>query len=174
MPTILLEKILEALTGFISTWGTFAQYVLDHLADIFEKLGLLDDISDDLEAIKDDTQDIQADVATIKGNTVTANGYLAQIQTNTGSVVTPVTQIKTNTDVIATNTQSIATSNTAIANQMSTVASAASTAAAFDEDIATNTLNTYNKVVTIASDTTQMRADNVVIIDLLQQILQNM
>ena len=40
----------------------------------------------------------------------------------------------------------------------------------FDEDIANNTLNTYNKMVTVASDTTQLRADMVTIIGLLQDI----
>ena len=174
MPTVLLQAILELLKGFVDSWGTFASYILDSLADIFERLGLLEEIGDDVEAIKDNTQDIQADVSTIKTNTTNANTYLSSIATNTGSVVTPVTQIKSNTDVIATNTTSIATSNTAIANNMSGIAASASAAASFDEDIANNTLDIYDKVVTIASDTTQMRADNQVIIGLLQDILQNM
>ena len=56
---------------------------------------------------------------------------------------------------------------------MSTIATNTGTAASFDEDVATNTLNCYNKLVTIASDTTQMRADNQQIISLLQQIVAN-
>ena len=174
MPTVLLQAILDLLKGFVETWGNFAQYILDVLADIFEKLGLLEDISDDVEAIKDNSQDIASDVGTIKTNTTNANNYLSQIQTNTGSVVTPVTQIKSNTDVIVTNTTSIASTNTAISNNMSGIASSASSAAAFAEDCANNTLDIYDKMVTVASDTTQMRADNQVIIGLLQQILQNM
>ena len=62
MPTVLLQAILDLLKGFVETWGNFAQYILDVLADIFEKLGLLEEIGDDVEAIKDNTQDIQADV----------------------------------------------------------------------------------------------------------------
>ena len=170
MPTVLLQAILDLLKGFVETWGNFAQYILDVLADIFEKLGLLEEIGDDVTAIKDNTQDIQADVGVIKTNTTNANSYLSNIQTNTGSIVTPITGIKTDADLIATKVTSIDTHTTAISNNMSGIASSASAAAAFDEDIANNTLNTYNKVVTMASDTTQLRADMVTIIGLLQDI----
>lgn len=167
MPTVLLQQIIDLLTGFIEGFVNWANGIGDAIADIAVKVGFLEPIADDVDDIKDD-------VSAIKTNTTNANTYLASINSNTGSVVTPVTQIKSNTDTIATNTTSIAATNTTIANNMAGIAASASAAAAFDEDIANNTLNTYNKVVTIASDTTQMRADNQVIIQLLQDILQNM
>ena len=46
-----------------------------------------------------------------------------------------------------------------IDSYISTISDNAGSTASFAEDIATNTLNTYNKVTTISEDTTQMRAD---------------
>ena len=57
---------------------------------------------------------------------------------------------------------------------MATIATNTGTCATYDEDTATNTLNIYNKITTIASDTTQMRADNQTIIAILNQIYDKM
>ena len=57
---------------------------------------------------------------------------------------------------------------------LATIATNTGSTAASTDDTATNTLNTYNKVVTIASDTTQMRADMSTIIGLLQDIYAKM
>ena len=57
-----------------------------------------------------------------------------------------------------------------VANYIDNIADNTGDAAAFAEAIATNTLNTYNKVVTIASDTTDMRTNMLLIVDLLQHI----
>ena len=61
----------------------------------------------------------------------------------------------------------------AINNYIATISANTGATAGFAEDCATNTLDIYDKVVTIASDTTQMRSDNQIIIDLLQQLVQN-
>ena len=174
MPTVLLERIIELLSTFFTQFGSWAEAITQSLTDIFERLGLLEDIGDDVEDIKSSTANIENDTSVIKTNTTNANSYLSSIATNTGSVVTPITQIKGNTDVIVTKVSGIDSNTTVIANNMSTIATAASTAASFDEDIANNTLDIYNKVVTCVSDTTQMRADMATVISLLQQILNNM
>ena len=178
MPTVLLEKIIEILSEFFIQFGAWSQGIGQSLIDIFERLGLIkeigENIGDDVEDIKSSTSNIENDTSVIKTNSTNANSYLSSISTNTGSVVTPVTQIKGNTDVIVTKVSGIDNNTTVIANNMSTIATAASTAASFDEDIANNTLDIYNKIVTCVSDTTQMRSDLAIIIDLLQQIVNNM
>ena len=178
MPTVLLEKIIEILSEFFIQFGAWRLGIAHTLTDIFERLGLIkeigENIGDDVEAIKSSTSNIENDTSVIKTNSTNANSYLSSISTNTGSVVTPVTQIKGNTDGIVTKVSGIDTNTTAIANNMSTIATAASTAASFDEDIANNTLDIYNKVVTCVSDTTQMRTDMATVIDLLQQMLNRM
>ena len=52
---------------------------------------------------------------------------------------------------------------TAISNNVGSISSNVGVTAAYSEDIATNTLNTLDKVITIASDTTQIRSDNTTI-----------
>ena len=174
MPTVLLEKIIEILSEFFVQFGSWRLGIAQTLTDIFERLGLIEEIGDDVEDIKSSTSNIENDTSFIKTNTTNANSYLSSISTNTGSVVTPTTQIKGNTDTIVTKISGIDTNTTVIANNMSTIATAASTAASFDEDIANNTLDIYNKVVTCVSDTTQIRADLATVIDLLQQMLNRM
>lgn len=178
MPTVLLEKIIEILSEFFIQFAAWRLGIAHTLTDIFERLGLIEEIGNDVEDIVEDikasTASIENDTSLIKTNTSNANSYLSSISTNTGSVVTPTTQIKGNTDVIVTKVSGIDNNTTVIANNMSTIATAASTAASFDEDIANNTLDIYNKIVTCVSDTTQMRTDMATVIDLLQQILNRM
>ena len=51
------------------------------------------------------------------------------------------------------------------------IATNTGTTATYTEEIATNTLNSDNKLATISGDTTQIVADNNTIIGLLQDIL---
>lgn len=170
MPTVLLEQILSLLREFFDWLGS-------EIYDIAQKLDLIEtdvsDIKTDVADIKLDVNAISADVDSIDSKMTTANGYLSDIKTNTGAVVTPVSQIKVGVDVINANVASIEENVDNIEGFMSTIATNTGTAATYDEEIATNTLNCYNKLVTIASDTTQLRADNVQIIQLLQQLVQN-
>lgn len=135
MVTILLEQILELLKGWLSSFTTWAEGVAEKLGLIEEQTEYIDDIYDDTEAIKTDTGNIATSNQLIVSNTQGINNRLQSIDPN-------VTAIKNNVGTISTNT---------------------GIAAAFSEDIATNTMNTLDKVTTIASDTTQLRADNAVV-----------
>lgn len=135
MVTILLEKIISILTGWLSSFTSWAEGVATTLGLIEEQTEYIDDIYDDTEAIKTDTGNIATSNQIIVSNTQGINNRLQSIDPN-------VTAIKNNVGTISTNT---------------------GIAAAFSEDIATNTMNTLDKVTTIASDTTQLRADNAVV-----------
>lgn len=164
MPTVLLRMIYDLLTKTFIELG-------QKIEDILDKLGLLEEIKEDTGAIKDDVSDIKDDVGLIATDTATIVSNTTDIKTNTGAVVTPVNQIRNSVVTISANVANMDDNIESIENAIGTISTNVGRCAGFDEDIATNTLNTYNKVVTIASDTTQMRADNQVIIGLLQDIL---
>ena len=138
MITILLEKIITILEGWLQSFTSHAQHVED-------KLDSLDQTASD---IKTNTEPI------------------SDIKDNTGAVITPIQNIKTNTDSIATSSQTSANNTTAILNNVSTLSTNTGRAAAFAEDCANNTLNILDKVTTIASDTTQIRANTAAIEDI--------
>ena len=132
MITILLEKIITILEGWIQSFTSHTQHVED-------KLDSLDQTASD---IKTNTEPI------------------SDIADNTGAVVTPIQNIKSNTDSIATSSQTSANNTTAILNNISTLSTNTGRAAAYAQDCANNTLDIRDKITTIASDTTQIRADN--------------
>ena len=131
MITILLEKIITILEGWIQSFTSHAQHVED-------KLDSLDQTASDIE---------------------TNTEPISDIADNTGAVVTPIQNIKSNTDSIATSSQTSANNTTAILNNVGTLSTNTGRAAAFAEDCANNTLDIKDKVTTIASDTTQIRAN---------------
>ena len=132
MITVLLEKIITILEGWIQSFTSHAQHVED-------KLDSLDQTASDIE---------------------TNTEPISDIKDNTGAVVTPIQNIKSNTDSIATSSQTSANNTTAILNNISTLSTNTGRAAAFAEDCANNTLDIRDKITTIASDTTQLRADS--------------
>lgn len=132
MITVLLEKIITILEGWIQSFTSHAQHVED-------KLDSLDQTASDIKTNTDPISDI-AD--------------------NTGAVITPIQNIKSNTDSIKTSSQTSANNTTAILNNISTLSTNTGRAAAYAEDCANNTLDIRDKITTIASDTTQIRADN--------------
>lgn len=132
MITILLEKIITILEGWIQSFTSHAQHVED-------KLDSLDQTASDIE---------------------TNTEPISDIADNTGAVVTPIQNIKSNTDSIKQSSQTSANNTTAILNNISTLSTNTGRAAAFAEDCANNTLDIKDKVTTIASDTTQLRADS--------------
>ena len=138
MITVLLEKIITILEGWIQSFTSHAQHVED-------KLDSLDQIASDIE---------------------TNTEPISDIKDNTGAVITPIQNIKSNTDSIATSSQTSANKTTAILNNVSTLSTNTGRAAAFAEDCADNTLNILDKVTTIASDTTQIRANTAAIEDI--------
>lgn len=144
MITVLLEKIITILEGWLQSFTSHAQHVED-------KLDSLDQTASD-----------------IKNNT----DPISDIKDNTGAVITPIQNIKTNTDSIATSSQTSANNTTAILNNVSTLSTNTGRAAAFAEDCANNTLDIKNKVTTIASDTTQLRADSSALNDMSDKIYE--
>lgn len=139
MVTILLEKILTLLTGWVEAFTT-------HAGNVLAKLNLIEEDTSNLSDIKDNT---------------------AETASNTASVITPINNIKSNTDSIKTNTDSIKADTTIIKNNINTISTNTGTTSAFCEDIANNTLDCSNRLVTIGSDTTQLRSNsNTVVSDL--------
>lgn len=149
MPTILLQEIRDLLTSFFN-W--FVSQFVHHTET-------LDDIKENTDDIVNNTDEI-----------VTNTDPIPNIDTNIGS-------IKSNTDLIV-NIQNeltaIESDIDTLSLQIPNIASNTSTTAAFCEAIATNTLNIYNKVTTISEDTTQIRADNQLIISLLNDVLNEL
>ena len=132
MPTILLEQIIELLTGWKDSFFTWANGIGDKIASIKTNTDSLPDIKADTDDIKD----------------------------NTAAVITPISNINTNVSSISSDTASIRTDTGIIKNNAQAIATSSGQAAAYAQDVANNTLEVKNKVVTIASDTTQMRADS--------------
>lgn len=187
------EKIFHALTGI----DDYLQNILNKLElldSIDEKLDLLEnlvtivDIANDLKdtAISmnstlsaldikaghiSDTLDLVKNVIdAINIKIDTANGYLADIKTNSGAIITPISNIKLDTTTLVTNSNYMKNDLHKVSEYIDNIADNTGDSAAFAEQIATNTLNAYNKIVTIASDTTDLRTNMLLIVDLLQQI----
>ena len=132
MVTILLEKILTLLTGWLNAFT-------EHATNVLSKLNLIEEDTSNLPDIKTNTDSIVS---------------------NTASVITPINNIKSNTDSIKTNTDSIKNDTTVIKNNINTISTNVGTASAFCEDTANNTLEIVDKITTIASDTTQLRTNS--------------
>ena len=135
MVTILLEQIIEILKGWLSSFTSWAEGVATTLGLIEEQTEYIDDIYDDTEAIKDNTTSIADSNTMIQGYSLIISNKATTIDSNV----------------------------TAIKNNVGSIATSSGVAAAFAEDCATNGLNILDKVTTIASDTTQLRADNTVV-----------
>lgn len=133
MITVLLQQIIDMLKEFFQGFIEWSNVIGDKIA-----------------GIKDDTADISDSNNVIKYNT-------DDIKDNTGAIITPVNSIKINSDSIKTDTTTIKNTVGTMSNQLSTISTNVGATTAFSEDTATNTLNTLNKVTTIASDTTQIR-----------------
>ena len=132
MITVLLEQIIQLLKGWIESFNNHAEAVEESLTD-------LNNTASDIELNTDP---------------------IPEIRDNTGAIITPITQIKTNTDSIKTDLTQIKTDTGIIKNNANSISTSSGAAAAFAEDCATNTLDIVDKVTTIASDTTQLRADS--------------
>ena len=132
MPTILLEQIIELLTGWKDSFFSWANEIGDKIASIKTNTDSLPDIESNTDDIKD----------------------------NTAAVITPISNINSNVTSISSDVSTIKTDTGIIKNNASAIATSSGAAAAFAEDVANNTLEVKNKITTIASDTTQMRADS--------------
>ena len=174
MPTVLLQEIRDLLTAFLTAINQKIEAALDKLNNIDTNVDAIADDDADIKttnaSIDNKLTTTNSELDTLNGKMDTNNAYLGDIKTNTGAVITPISQIKLNTDTIVANTNQIAADAHQVQLDTAVIAINTGKAAEYDEDTATNTLNIYNKVLTIASDTTQMRADNQEIIDILNQI----
>lgn len=132
MVTILLQTIIELLTGWKDSFFTWANEVGDKIAAIKTN-------TDELPGIKTDTADIVS---------------------NTAAVITPISNINTNVSVIGPDVASIMTNTAVIKNNANAIMTSSGQTAAYAEDIADNTLDCKNRLTTIGSDTTQIRADS--------------
>lgn len=139
----LLQMIYDLLSGWYNSFTSHALAVMD-------KLNL----------IETDTASIKNSASDIKSNT-------DDIKDNTGAIVTPVQSIKTNTDSIKTDTTTIKNNVATMTNQLGTISTNVGTCSAYAEDVANNTLDIKDRIVTIGSDTTQIRSNtNTVVTDL--------
>lgn len=139
----LLQMIYDLLSGWFTSFTS-------HATAVMEKLNL---IEDDTDTIVSNTSDIADDTNDIKDNT--------------GAIITPVQSIKTNTDSIKTDTTTIKNNVSTMTNQLGTISTNVGTCSAFTEDVANNTLDIKNRIVTIGSDTTQLRSNsNTVVTDM--------
>ena len=132
MVTILLQKIIELLTGFFGDFIEWANTVGDKIASIKDNT--------------DSLPDIETNTDTIANDTTAINNGVNTLNTRASQIYNRVNSIDQNTGYIKNYSQSIATSS--------------GTTAAFAEDIANNTLDMDSRLVTIGSDTTQIRADS--------------
>ena len=144
MITVLLEQIIQLLKGWIDKFNDHAEAVEDSLTD-------LNNTASDIELNTDP---------------------IPEIRDNTGAIITPITQIKTNTDSIKNDVTQIKTDTGIIKNNANSISTSAGAAAAFAEDCATNTLDIKDKITTIASDTTQLRADTSELNDMSDKIYE--
>ena len=173
MPTILLQEIRDLLTAFLTAINTKIEQALAALSSISETASNIKNNTDD---IKEDTDSLVSTTQSIDGKLDVLSSLsdkldvLEDIKDNTGVVLTPINNIKIDADSIKADAAIIASNTTVVKNGISSIATAAGQAAAFDEDTATNTQNIYDKIVTIASDTTQQRADLSQIITILNDI----
>ena len=132
----LLQMIYDLLSGWFTSFTS-------HATAVMEKLNL----------IETDTASIKNSASDIKSNT-------DDIKDNTGAIVTPVLSIKTNTDSIKTDTTTIKNNVSTMTNQLGAISANVGTASAFTEDVANNTLDIKDRIVTIGSDTTQLRTNS--------------
>ena len=149
MPTILLQEIRDLLHSFFNWLADQIDHQSETVDLIADTVDDIKDTTDNIETNTDPIPNIDINIGAIKANSdliVNINNKLDSIDQDLDTIKLAVPNISANT----------------------------SATASFCEDIATNTLNIYNKITTISEDTTQMRADNQVIIGLLTDLLLEM
>lgn len=183
MVTNLLQEIRDLLKGIYDYMDSIKESV-DNIAAIMEALELIienidqtltaiannvEDIKDDVDdintnttAIKNNTDALASDVAIMKQNDV--DHYLAEetvlnaIKVLSQTIATAVTIVKDTILLMQPDVAAIKADTTVISNYSATIADNTGNSAAFLEDIATNTLDTYNRVASISADTTEIIA----------------
>lgn len=183
MVTNLLQEIRDLLKGIYDYMDSIKESV-DNIAALMEALELIienidqtltaiannvEDIKDDVDdintnttAIKNNTDALASDVAIMKQNDI--DHYLAEetvlnaIKVLSQTIATAVTIVKDTILLMQPDVAAIKADTTVISNYSATIADNTGNSAAFLEDIATNTLDTYNRVASISADTTEIIA----------------
>lgn len=140
----LLQQILDLLKGWLTAFS-------DHATNVLNKLNLIEEDTSYLPDIKTDADTIAS---------------------NTGTIVTPVQVIETNTTSIKNDTTTLKNTVSGMSNQLTTISTNVGSASAFTEDCANNTLDIKDKVVTIASDTTQIRSNSNTVVNDLDKVYE--
>lgn len=185
-----ITQVISFLTGLLNTLEAVKDDTAaiventNTLPDIKENTDVLPDIADDTSAITVSTANIEnlsmsidLHAGSLDNKATTANNWLQllnekgnEISGNTAAIVTPIQRINENVLSIKNNSDAMRSKVDTMAQYIPVISDNTGRAAAYAEDTATNTLDIYNKIVTMASDTTQMRADNQNIIAILNQI----
>lgn len=133
MITVLLQQILDLLTAHFP--GVIA---------LLEKLNL----------IEPDVEEIRQDVDVIRTKTTDTNNVI-------NAILNRFNTLNANIETFfKPKIQNISDKTDIISNNIGTISTNTGRAASFAEDCANNTLDIDLKITSIASDTTQMRADN--------------
>ena len=133
MITVLLQQILDLLTAHFPGVIT-----------LLEKLNL----------IEPDVEEIRQDVDVIRTKTTDTNNVI-------NAILNRFNTLNSNIETFfKPKIQNISDKTDIIANNIGTISTNTGRAASFAEDCANNTLDIDQKITSIASDTTQMRADN--------------
>ena len=119
----------------------------------------INSIDGNVSGIASNVSSIDSKTTTVINTLNTGNNSLTDIKNNTGSLVTPVARINENVSSININVNAMKTDLHDVAGYTDSIADSSGQTATYAEDIATNTLNAYNKLYTISEDTTQIRAD---------------
>lgn len=133
MITVLLQQILDLLTAHFPG-----------VISLLEKLNL----------IEPDVEEIRQDVDVIRTKTTDTNNVI-------NAILNRFNALNNNIETFfKPKIQNISDKTDIIANTIGTISTNTGRAASFAEDCANNTLDIDQKITSIASDTTQMRADN--------------
>lgn len=185
MITKLLQEILDLLKGLDTEE---IKKISDNVGDIDAVINainsIISEILSDTGSIDDSTKDVDekmyelldrlvlmhTELVSLNNTLNTASHKLTAINNHVADLVTPISAIKINSDTEVSKLTLMTSKIEEINNFMSTLSTSASRSASYNEDTATNTQHIYEKIVTVASDTTQMRADNQAIIEILNKI----
>lgn len=171
MNDILLQEIRDLLAKWRDRIYEFFTNIALKLDLIEEDTGSIDITVKDIKTINQNTYaDIHSHIGSIDGLLNSIDNYLYQSGLTITAINAKLQNINSNTNSIKTDITNISSKSDIIANNIGTISTNTGRIASNTENTATNTLDIYNKVITMASDTTQMRSDNQVVISIMNDI----
>lgn len=184
METILLQEIRDLLEKLPVSDETLTQ-LLEKLTELAANMEDMPQVANDVSAITDDVSSIATESALtnsnleeIMHNTANTNDNVNAFHTDVENLLTPVgmdiesirnnaTLIESKVDTLVSDGKTSLSNQEIIKNFMQPISDSTSKGASFSEDIATNTQNSYQKLVAISADTTE-------IISLLRRIVNHL